>query len=87
MLIFATEQSGKTDKRLKKKKSLEGSVQKIGSFGVKDRMFYGKRSDLLSALFRVCRKMVELKRLIYQLPCWVKRMLYLCRRRKVFSQR
>lgn len=52
MLIFATEQSGKTDKRLKKKKSLEGSVQKIGSFGVKDRMFYGKRSDLLSGLHR-----------------------------------
>ena len=52
MLIFATEQSGKTDKRVKKKKSLEGSVQKIGSFGVKDRMFYGKRSDLLSGLHR-----------------------------------
>ena len=39
MLIFATEQSGKTDKRVKKKKSLEGSVQKIGCFGIKDRIF------------------------------------------------
>lgn len=52
MLIFATEQSEKTGKRVKKKKSLEGSVQKIGSFGVKDRMFYGERSDLLSGLHR-----------------------------------
>ena len=50
--------------RLILKKRVIGNMYILAGEYAKDRIFWGKRSDVLCALFRVCRKMVELKRLI-----------------------
>lgn len=46
------------------KKRVIGNIYILAGEYAKDWIFWGERSDVLCALFRVCRKMVELKRLI-----------------------